>query len=318
MAMPGVLLVRLIPAAAHTPLLPESETLVDMGIRIGLAIVFGFLAQRLFFLVVGRIERWVVRAGRASDHARQRAKTIGQILRNLVTVLVGASVVLYALGEMGWDVRPLLAGAGILGVALGFGAQTLVRDVIAGVFMIAEDQFAVGDLIDVDGKPATVEAITVRCTTLRDFNGFVHFVPNGEMKTVTNRSRGWNRLAVDIPVAHGEDLDVALDVCRRIVREMNEQPEWKERLLDPIELWGVEALSSQDSQIRIVVRAKPGPDAPEAARELRRRVHDALAKAEIRTGMSREIAISTIVPGAPSAVHAPLGEPEPRPAAGMR
>src|SRR5258706_200825 len=140
-------------------LFPESEKLVDMGFRIGLALVVGFLVQRISFLLVGRGRKWIERVGRGNTAAKQRAHTVGQIFRNLITVTVGGGVVIYSLGVLGWDVRPLLATAGIAGVALGFGAQTVVRDVIAGIFIIAEDQFGVGDLIEVDGKAATVEAL---------------------------------------------------------------------------------------------------------------------------------------------------------------
>jgi small-conductance mechanosensitive channel len=138
-------------------LFPESEMLIDIGVRAGLAIVIGFRAQRTLFLVVGRSQKWIERAGKDSQHARRRAKTVGHILRNLITTVVVVAVTLYVLSALGWDIRPLLATAGIAGVALGFGAQTLVRDVIAGMFIIFEDQFAVGDLIEVNGKAATVE-----------------------------------------------------------------------------------------------------------------------------------------------------------------
>src|SRR5947208_1275607 len=184
-------------------LLPESGKLLDSAVRIGLTIVVGFLVQRLMFLLVGRLESWVARAAPEDARGRQRARTLGQILRHLCTTVVAGAVIIHSLAVLGWDVRPLLAGAGILGVALGFGAQTLVRDVIAGFFILTENQFGVGDVVEIDGKAATVEALSVRCTTLRDFNGFVHFVPNGEMKVVTNRSREWNRLALDVLVAAG-------------------------------------------------------------------------------------------------------------------
>ncbi len=276
------------------PLLPETEKLADMGLRVGLALVVGFLAQRALFLLVWRSEVWIVRIGRGSEHAKQRAHTLGGIFRSLVTMLVAGAVAIYALGALGWDVRPLLATAGIAGVALGFGAQTLVRDVIAGIFIIAEDQFGVGDLIEVNGKVATVEALTVRCTTLRDFNGFLHFVPNGEMKVVVNRSRGWNRLAVDVPVAADENADRALDVCRRAAAVMSAEPEWQSKLLDEIQVWGIESLGGQELQIRLVVRAEPGSNAHEAARELRRRIHRALVEAGIRLGAQREIGITVV------------------------
>jgi small conductance mechanosensitive channel len=273
-------------------ILPETERLVEMGYRVGIGILVGLVSQRLLFLVVGRVESWIVRVGRDSTHARQRSHTIGQIFRNLITVLVAGAVVIHALGVLGWDVKPLLAGAGILGVALGFGAQTLVRDVIAGLFIITEDQFAVGDLIEVNGKAATVEVLTVRSTTLRDFNGHLHFVPNGEMKIVTNRSRGWNRLAVDVPVAADENLDRVLELCGRIAAVMSAETAWKPRLLDEVQLWGVEALGPTESQIRLVVRARPGPDAQDAARELRRRIQGGLVGEGIRTSVQRDIGIT--------------------------
>ena len=275
-----------------TRLIPETERLLDIGLRLGIAIVFGFLVQRVLFLIVGRSEGWIERVGHGSALAKKRSKTIGQIFRSLITVIVVGGVVLYGLSVLGWDVRPLLATAGIAGVALGFGAQSLVRDVIAGIFIIAEDQFGVGDLIEINGKAATVEALTVRCATLRDFNGFLHFVPNGEMKIVVNRSRGWNRLAVDVPIGHDEDLERALEVCRRVAAAMSAEAAWRGKLLDDVQVWGVDSLSPTEMLIRLVVRAEPGPDVHEAARELRRRLHGALAENEVRLTAQREILIS--------------------------
>ncbi len=285
-------------AAAATgwrALLPETEKLAEMGGRILLTLLGGFVAQRLLFLVVGRLERVVRRSGDASEAASQRASTVGQVLRNFITSLIAAAVLVHSLAILGWDVKPLLAGAGILGVALGFGAQTLVRDMIAGIFILAEDQYSVGDLIEIGGKPATVEAITLRATTLRDFNGYVHFVPNGEMKIVTNRSRGWQRLAVDVPVATGADLDGAIAACRAAATSMNADPAWRARLLDPIEVWGIESLGPTETLIRVVLRAKPGPDAPEVSRELRRRIHEALSEAGHAFRSAREVLLA---PGA--------------------
>lgn len=283
-----------------TPLLPESEALLDSAVRIGLAIVVGFLIQRALFLLVGRIEGWVTRAGHSGVQARQRARTLGQIMRHLCTVLVVGAVIIHALAVLGWDVGPLLAGAGIVGVALGFGAQSLVRDIIAGVFILAEDQFSVGDLIEINGRPATVETLTVRSTTLRDFNGHLHFVPNGEMKIVVNRSRGWSRLAVDVPVPADQDIERALDVCEKVAQAMNNDAAWRTRLLDPVEVWGVESLSAIEVQIRLAVRAQPGADAPEAARELRRRIIRGLVAAKIRLAPEREITIQP-APAKPAA-----------------
>jgi len=289
------------------PLLPESEKLLDSAVRIALAIAFGFLVQRLLFVLVGRIESWIMRAQKGGPSPGQRARTVGQILRNLCTVVVVGAVIIRSLSVLGWDVGPLLAGAGILGVALGFGAQTLVRDIIAGVFILVEDQFAVGDLIEVNGKAATVEELTVRCTTLRDFNGHLHFVPNGEMKIVVNRSRGWSRLAVDVPVSTDQDIERALDVCEKVAATMNNDAAWRARLLDPIEVWGVEGLTGAEALVRLVVRAHPGPDAPQAARELRRRMVRSLATAGVHLAAQREITIHAV----PGTMEGPSAPPPP-------
>jgi small conductance mechanosensitive channel len=279
-----------LPAVLHFPL-PRTENVLEAAGRIGLLVVVAFLVQRFLFVLVGRVETWLIRAQRGEDAAKQRARTLGGIMRRLCTLLIVVLVVMRSLGILGWDVRPLLAGAGLLGVAVGFGAQSLVRDWISGIFILAEDQFAVGDLIEVNGKAATVEMLGLRVTRLRDFNGNLHFVPNGEMRTVINRSRGWNRLAVDVPIPADRGLDRALEDCRKVAESMNREPAWRDRLLDPIEVWGVEMLTSAEVQVRMVVRAKPGPDAPEAARELRRRL-----VANVRLAVPREI---TIRQGAP-------------------
>jgi small conductance mechanosensitive channel len=288
MALPAVLLIK--------PVLPEPERLADIGIRLGITIAVAFGVQRLLFLLSARVEHWIVRAGRGAPEAQQRARTLGQILRSLCTAVVVVGAVIHGLSVLGWNVGPLLAGAGIVGVALGFGAQALVRDLIAGAFILAEDQFSVGDVIEFEGKAASVEALTVRSTTLRDFNGYIHFVPNGELRVVVNRSRGWTRLAVDVPVATDQSLDRALEVCGRVVDAVNADPAWRERLLDPVELWGIESLTGTEAQLRMVVRARPGGDAPEAARRLRMLAHRALVDAGLRSSVSREIAIGPVGP----------------------
>jgi small conductance mechanosensitive channel len=279
-------------------LIPETEKLLEMGARIALTLVVAFVGQRLLFLLTDRVARVIRRGGGDSEAVQQRARTVTLVLRNIVTTLVAVGALVHILDVLGWDVKPLLAGAGIVGVALGFGAQTLVRDVIAGIFILAEDQYSVGDLIEVNGRIATVEAITLRITTLRDFNGYVHFVPNGELKMVTNRSRGWQRLAVDVPIAIGGDLDAAIEVCRQVAAGLNADPAWRPRLLDPIEVWGIESLGPAEATLRMVLRTRPGPDGPELSRELRRRAHDALAAAGHRFSTGRELTLAAASPSA--------------------
>lgn len=261
-------------------MLPSTDKLLAIGLRIGMAIVIAFAAQRLLFVVWGRFARFLVRTADDERVAKQRVSTISHVIRNAITITVTLFALIYVLELLGWDVKPLLAGAGIVGVALGFGAQTLVRDWIAGGFILIENQFGVGDVVEINGKAATVESIQLRTTRLRDQQGYVYFVPNGEFKTVVNRTRGWNRLPVDVRVRAGQDLDRALDRCREVAAEMSAEPAWQDRLLESVQVMGVERLGS-DALIRLTVRAKPGAHAAEAARELRRRLHKALTSAGI-------------------------------------
>jgi small-conductance mechanosensitive channel len=281
--MTGVILIH--------PLIPESDKLLDMGVSLLLTVAAAFLLWQLAHILVGRIEKWLARSAGHAEGGIQRARTLGQIFRNLAGVIIVGGALIHALDVFGWDVKPLLAGAGILGVALGFGAQTLIRDVIAGFFILVENQFSVGDLIEVAGNAATVEDLTVRCTRLRDFNGFVYFVPNGELKIVVNRSRGWTRIAVDAPIAADEDIDQALVTCRAVVAAMNADAAWKDRMLEPVDLWGIDNLIGSEITIRMVIRARPGADGPQLARELKRRLMVALAGAGIGTRTSREILV---------------------------
>ncbi len=262
--------------------LPPADRLGEIGIRLATTAIVAFLIVRVLFLIVGRIEKWVARAGGSGTHARQRSQTLAGVLRSLCTLIIALAALIHGLEILGWNVGPLLAGAGVLGVAIGFGAQSFIRDLIAGLFILAEDQFAVGDVIEVGGTPGTVEQITVRSTTLRDGNGFVHFVPNGEIRTVTNRSRGWNRTYADVAIAPDEDAGAALDVCRAVVKRFNEDSDWKGRLLDPAEVWGIESIGPDAVRLRVSARARPGADAAQAGRELRSRLHAALRDAGIR------------------------------------
>jgi small conductance mechanosensitive channel len=270
--------------ASHIPVrLPPPERLIEMGIQLALTAIVAFLFLRLLFLLIGRIERFVRRAGGGGTYHEQRARTLGGVLRSACTAIVAGAALIHGLEIFGWNVGPLLAGAGVLGVAIGFGAQTLVRDVISGLFILAENQFSVGEVIDVAGSPATVEEISVRSTTLRDGQGFVHFVPNGEIRTVVNRSRGWNRAIADVVIAPDEDSELALERCRAVVARFNAEPKWRELLLEPAEVWGIESLGADAVRLRVAARTRPGADAATTARELRVRLHRALREAGIRS-----------------------------------
>lgn len=253
-------------------LMPDTERVGVLLSRLILTALAAWLVQRVLFLLVRRGESWLVRAARDTGHGVQRARTVGQILRNSVTTVVVAWAVVHALDIMGWDVKPLLVGASILGAALGFGAQFLVRDVIAGTFIFIEDQFVVGDTIEVNGVAATVEAVTLRSSRLRDFQGREMHVPNGEMKIVINHSRGWQRAVVDLPVAPGQDMAAVLRGTEDVVRELNEDSAWRDLLVDPFVVMGFERVGNDGALLRVVARARPGGDAARLSREARLRI----------------------------------------------
>ena len=206
--------------------------------------------------------------------AEARAQTLITVSRGLISLFVWFVAFLVILGIIGIDLAPLLAGAGILGVALGFGAQDLVKDFIAGTFIIIEDQYGVGDVVDLGEATGTVENVTLRVTKLRDVDGNVWHVPNGEIARVGNKSQEWSRALLDLDVAYDTDLDRASEVIQRTAEAMAADPEWQQVILDTPELWGVEAFGADAVSIRLVTKTRPG-EQWKVLREMRRRMKDA-------------------------------------------
>ena len=160
-----------------------------------------------------------------AERSRQRAVTLGAVLRNIAGIAVYAMAFMVALGELGLELGPLIAGAGILGLAIGFGAQSLVSDFIAGIFIIVEDQYGVGDYVDVGAASGTVEKVGLRTTTLRDVNGTMWTIPNGEIRRVGNSSQLWARTVLDVDVAYDTDIDLAASVIKEVADEV-----WRDNL----------------------------------------------------------------------------------------
>jgi small conductance mechanosensitive channel len=269
-------------------LLPDTERLTEhlgeAAVSIALTVAGAWLVQRVGFLVIRRSERWMIRASQGSEHAIQRARTLGQISRHTITSLVAGAALLHSLDVLGWDVKPLLVGASILGAALGFGAQYLVRDIIAGAFILIEDQFTIGDRIEVNGQIGTVEAITLRMTQLRDFTGRILFVPNGEMKVIVNHSRGWNLAIVDVPIATDQDLAGALVVAAKAAEELSAIGWLREKLYEPLQLVGLDRIGHEGAVLRLAGKAHADGGAFLVAREGRSLLMQRLREAGIRTG----------------------------------
>ena len=223
--------------------------------------------------------------GVVSIRAAARAETLGHVLRSVSAFGVWTIATLTVLGELGINLGPLVAGAGIVGVALGFGAQSLVKDFLAGIFILIEDQFGVGDIIDVgelSGTPVTgtVEAVSLRSIRLRSVNGTVWHVPNGSILRVGNMSQQWARALLDISVGYGADIDHAQTVIKRVADEVWHDPEWSRSVLEEPEVWGVEDLGADGVTIRLVVKTQPAEQF-KVLRELRTRIKVALDAAGV-------------------------------------
>jgi moderate conductance mechanosensitive channel len=217
----------------------------------------------------------LLETGETSLRAEQRIDALSSVLRSVVTFVIWLVALLMCLGEVGIDLAPLLAGAGVLGVAIGFGSQSLVRDFLSGMFILIEDQFGVGDIVDL-GPDASgaVEAVSLRTTRLRAVDGTVWHVPNGEIRRVGNQSQHWSRALIDIEVAYETDIDHAQEVIASVAHEIAETDS---DVLDEPEVWGVEALGANGVMIRLVVKTRPSQQY-RVSRELRARLKSAFER----------------------------------------
>ncbi len=248
--------------------------------RLVLVLVGGFIAARLLRTLIGQLELVLVKAGERTGAlasvTRSRVATLTGVLRTLALVTLWSVVTVICLSQLGLDVRPILAGAGIVGLAVGFGAQHLVRDVIAGFFLVLEDQVRVGDVAVVNGTGGLVEAVTFRAIVLRDLAGTVHVFPNGAVTTLANMTRGWSGYVVDVEIGYKEDPDRVMATMRRVADELRADPAYGPLILEPIEIFGVDAF--KEASVVIKARLKTLPIQQwTVGREYRRRLVQAFA-----------------------------------------
>ncbi len=282
----------------------ESEVLarlaqfVSNGARIVLVLAIAWVVSRLLRRMVTRfggrmeqrIEDRLTRAeqrGAISETQRyrtrrlQRLQAIVGVLRGLVATVVWLTAFLVILNELGVRLQPVLAGAGLVGVLVGFGAQQLVRDVIAGIAMLIEDQYGVGDWIEVDGKFGQVERVGLRSTAFRDIDGVVHHVLNGYIQRVGNLSQHWARATLDVPVALDADIPATKALIHRVASELADDPVWGADIIGPPEIWGVQEFGPDGIRIRLVVPTRPLRNW-DITRQLRERIKFAFDQAHIR------------------------------------
>jgi small conductance mechanosensitive channel len=201
----------------------------------------------------------------------QRAQTMGSLLKSITSIVLFTLFVITALSQLGVNVGPLIASAGVVGVALGFGAQSLVKDYLAGIFMIFEDQYGVGDYVDLGEAGGTVEAVGLRVTRLRDVEGTVWYVRNGEVIRVGNSSQNWARTVVDVPVGHEQDLYHVQEVLRDVAHDIWEDEDFRHMIIEEPEVWGVQELTPEYISVRVTFKTAP-LEQWAVARELRQRI----------------------------------------------
>lgn len=250
------------------------DWLVTSGLRILLIAVGAYVLIRIVNGVIGRVES--IAASRTTDflsasEAERRLKTLTSLLRSMVFLVIAGIAAVMALRELGMDIAPIIAGAGILGLAVSFGGQNLVRDVISGFFIIFENQIRVGDVAVINGQAGTVEEINFRTTVIRDLQGIVHVFPNGAITQLSNQSKGWSRYVIDVGVAYKENIDYVMEVLREIGDGLCKDNKFSSLILEPLEILGVDSFGDSDVVIKCMIKTLPLKQW-EVGRELRRRI----------------------------------------------
>ncbi len=250
------------------------------------------LAIRLLRTVADRIPGLMATGEKLAITERQkRARTVASLLRTVGTTLVLIVAVMMVFREIGLDITPLIAGAGVMGLAIGFGAQSLIKDVVAGFFIFLEDQFHVGDVIQAAGVSGEVEQMTLRMTIVRDLQGAVHFLPNGEIKVVSNLTKEWSMAVLEIGASHEDDVDRVIAVLTDVGQSLAGDDTFGRLVLEPPQVLGVEALAESQVTIRLLAKTLPLKQW-EVARELRRRIKARFDREGIRTPYPHRVVIS--------------------------
>jgi small conductance mechanosensitive channel len=289
------------------------------ALRILAMIVVGALVLRAIRLFVHGIVKALLDREAAEGTAQElsavelqkRMDTIETLGSRVLQAFVVVILALMVLREVDVDVGPAVAGLGVIGIAVGFGAQSLVRDYLNGCLILIENQFSLGDVVSVAGVTGTVEDFSLRRTTLRDLDGVVHSVPNGEIKVASNRTRTWARINQDVTIAYGQELDRAIEVVDEVGKEMAVDPLWKRRVLEPPRVERVEALGEYGVTLKILgsVRAV---DQWSAGGELRKRLLDAFNAQGIEIPRPQRVVLARDPDGAgprgPEAVVGPPGD----------
>lgn len=244
------------------------------GIRIIVIIALGFAAYLIAKRLVPRlIMRTMLMRMKDQPEAavKKRSTTISHVLTNTIGVLIGVLVLFTILGQVGFNIGPALASLGIAGLAISFGAQSLIKDFINGLFILLEDQYAIGDVVRVGGISGLVEEVNLRRTVLRDLDGIVHYVPNSEIGIASNFTKEYSRVNLNISVGYGEDLDRVIEVINQVCSKLSNEPEWKAKIIKPPQVLRIDSLGESGIDIKILGDTRPIMQW-EVMGELRRRI----------------------------------------------
>lgn len=231
--------------------------LITHGLRIFVILILTLVAVKAIQIIADKVFGRLFKNHKDDVEIQKRADTLKSVTRNIAIISLVAVALMMILGELGVKIGPILTAAGVVGIAVGFGAQTLVKDVINGFFILLDDQIRVGDVVDIADKGGFVENVTLRMTTLRDFAGNVHFVRNGEITVVTNMTKEYSRYVFDVRVAFRENIDEVIRVLQQIDEGMRQDPIYKNDILEPLEILGLDKFA--DSALIIKARTKTRP-----------------------------------------------------------
>ena len=267
----------------------QPEVLLGSALRIAGALAIALILWWVLRLVIRRIERSLGQPQPgALTVSEQRTRTLVSLLRSVGRAIIFVILLFMLMSAVGLDLGPLLAGAGVVGLAISFGAQSLVKDVISGLFILIENQFGVGDVIRIEGVSGAVERMTLRVVALRDVHGVVHIVPNGQITKVSNLTRTWARVVLDVGVAYKENTDHVAEVMRGVGQALWEDEEWKPLLVEAPEVPGIESFDSGSVTIRMTAKTLPLKQW-DVARELRRRLKRRFEEENIETPVAQTL-----------------------------
>ena len=237
---------------------PVKQWLLSHGIKIFFIVIFFVVAIFVVKYLTKRFVKLVEEEGRTTPAERgKRAKTIMSVINTVSMIFLGVIAAFMILKEFGVNITPLLTGAGVAGIAIGFAAQSVVKDFLHGFFLLSEDQIRIGDVVKIAGHKGIVERITMRTTRLRNLNGHVHIIPNGQISTVENMTHGWSRALLDIDVAYKENIDRVIAVIKDVAANLVNDEEYKKYIIEKPEVLGVQTLGDSGITIRLLVKTYP-------------------------------------------------------------